>query len=83
MKYALTLYENSWSGNRLDPTSGKVVGYRVAGMPQGEEAHIANFGTLDQSEWRIIRSNGGTEGNWTGHYESAEGALDVLRKEFD
>jgi len=52
-------------------------------MPQGEEAHIANFGTLDQSEWRIIRSNSGTQGNWTGHYESAEAALDVLRKEFD
>jgi hypothetical protein len=83
VKYTLTLHAEG--GTRDGPVygSGIVTKYRVGGMPVGEQAEIANWGAPNRNDWQILRIKNDTQGDWTGHYESADAALAVIQKEFD
>lgn len=58
--------------------TGRVFQYRVAGVPPGENAFIAEF---PHHGWRTLRWNAEWHGNWSGSYPSADAALDALREE--
>ena len=58
--------------------TGRFFQYRVAGLPPGENAFIAEF---PHHGWRILRWNDEWHGNWTGSHESADAALEALREE--
>jgi hypothetical protein len=51
--------------------------YRVEGMPDGENARIAEF---DKS-WRVLRWSENWHGNWAGKYDTPEAALTALQDE--
>jgi hypothetical protein len=78
MQYSVTLHEDMWDRERSIYASGRVIGYRVGGLPDGTTARIANF----RGYWQIMRINGdNTQSDWSGHYESAEEALAALQKD--
>jgi hypothetical protein len=84
MKYTFTLHEDAWIRKGWVYASGRVVGYRVGGMPDGKTARIANFGTPDRDDRRIMRINpDNTQTVWTGHYKSAEDALAELQRDYE
>ena len=76
----LTKHEFAWVSEGASRSQGRVYQYRVGGLPAGEEAWIAEF---PHEGWRILRSKSGVQGEWTGHYKSADDALETLQKEFD
>jgi hypothetical protein len=82
MQYAtLTIHEDAWFREGPVFAGGQVIGYRVGGMPDGKTARIANFGAPNRNDWRTMRISGdNTQGQWTGHYESAEDALAALQE---
>jgi hypothetical protein len=82
MNYTLTLYADTWLRDGPVYAGGIVTGYRVVGMPAGEEARIANYGAPNRNDWRIMRISGDKQSGWTGNYESAEAALAVLQSEY-
>jgi len=53
--------------------------YEVQGLPDGEEADIAEF----DKRWKILKVQNGVQGKWTGDYSTADEALAALQKEFD
>jgi hypothetical protein len=57
--------------------------YAVTGLPEGQEASIANFGRGKQSNWRIMRIIDGVQGKWCGEYETHAQALAALQQEID
>lgn len=82
MNYTLTLHEDAWLRDGPVATSGEVTGYKVGGMPDGKSARIANYGAPNRNDWQILRINAdNTQGEWTGHYESADAALAVIQEE--
>ena len=54
---------------------GSICRYRVDGLPQGQEADIANFGAPYRDDWRLLTIRGGVQSPWIGHYVSADEAL--------
>jgi len=56
--------------------TGPVIRYAVNGMPEGETADLADFG----GRWRILRTQNGFQGEWTGDYGTADDALAALQK---
>lgn len=83
MNYTLTLHEEGWTGDGPIFASGPVFMYRVDGMPEGEEATIANYGAPHRNDWRILRIRGHEQSDWTGNYESAEVALAELQSQYE
>jgi hypothetical protein len=73
----LMLQEADRTTTNGDIGSHHVCSYVVTGLPSPENAKIAY---LDDA-WRILRWNDAWHGNWSGHYETAEAALDALREE--
>jgi hypothetical protein len=69
---------DAWLRDGSNFASGDVTGYRVTGMPDGAWARIANFGAPNRNDWRIMRINGDTRSEWTGHHEGAQVALTEL-----
>jgi hypothetical protein len=64
--------------------TGPVIQYSVVGMPQGQEASIANWqASHSEAIWKILRVKAGAQSDWTGTYKTAEEALAVLQKEID
>ncbi len=61
----------------------RVYQYEVMGMPSGERAWIANFGSRYQENWRILRAKNGVQSDWTGNYESTDTALRALQRELE
>jgi hypothetical protein len=55
--------------------------YHVKGLPQGEEALIADWGP--HKKWMMLRIKDNVSGEWTGHYETAAAALTVLQKDYE
>ena len=51
--------------------------YRISGLPEGEQAVIAQF----PEGWRILRWNNEWHGNWSGVYMTVEAALEALREQ--
>ena len=83
MAHSFTLHPDAWLREGSEFASGEVTGYRVGGMPDGTTARIANFGAPNRNDWRVMRINAdNTQTDWTGHYESVEGALANLQREF-
>ena len=82
MSYNLTLHAEGWTRDGPAFGVGPVFVYRVGGMPQEEQAKIANYGAPHRNDWRILRTKAETQGEWTGHYESAEEALAALQQEY-
>ena len=83
MQYTFTLHEDAWLGHGPAYAGGQVTGYRIGGMPDGKTARIANFGTPDRNDWRIMRINtDNTQTDWTGHYETVEDALADLQRDY-
>jgi hypothetical protein len=68
----LSLHANwhSYEGPNLN-SNRKPFGYRVLGLPPGQEADIVNI----HHRWQILRTIDGIAGHWTGQFTSAEGAL--------
>jgi hypothetical protein len=56
---------------------------KFKGYPPGEQAWIANFGGSNRPSWRILRAKNEIQSDWTGDYNSAEGALAVIQDEFE
>ena len=82
MQYSITLHEDMWDRDGPIYASGRVIGYRVGGMPDGRTARIANFGAPNQDDWRVMRINAdNTQRDWTGHYNSFEDALAALQQD--
>ena len=52
-------------------------GYDVGGLPAGEHAKIAYF----NDGWRFLRWNDAWHGNWSGHFTTADAALEALRED--
>ena len=79
MKRTLTKIE----GGRISrgPTYGTGPSYRyqVQGLPDGEEADIAEFNNF----WKILKVKDGVQGEWAGVYATADEALAALQKEYD
>jgi len=73
----LTLQEAGWAGADQADGSARVSEYRVAGLPSGENAKIAEYG----QSWRFLRWNDSWHGNWTGNYSTPEAALEALRED--
>ena len=83
MDVSLKLHAVARSRDGSQYWTGPVTQYRVDGLPSGEQAWIANFGSSHQESWRILRARNGVQSDWTGDSESAEAALAVLRREFE
>jgi len=82
MQYSFTLHEDARFRDGSVYAGGPIIGYRVGGMPNGTTARIANFGAPNRNDWRIMRINSdNTQGDWTGHYASAEEALAALQQD--
>ena len=81
MTYPLMPQEDAWLSDGPVYKSGAAIGYRITGMPEGEEARIANFAGPDQPDWRLLRTSGGKSGDWSGHYETVQDALVALQME--
>lgn len=77
-----TLYEDAWLRNGPTYAGGKVIGYRVGGLPDGRTARVANFGAPNGNDWRIMRINpDNTHTEWVGAYKSFEDALAALEQD--
>ncbi len=83
MKYMLTVLP--FSRLRIGPVvgTGPITQYEVSGMPLGEEASIANFGSVHQESWRIFRVSHGVDSGWSGEYKTDDDALAMLQREVD
>lgn len=79
MRYTLTLHECFRGGEGPDMTKWASAGYKVHGLPSGEEAWIVDL----TRHWQILRMKDGIKGDWTGNYTNPEDALTVLQKEFE
>jgi hypothetical protein len=69
----LNLVKHMSVGNAPLLDAGEPVCYTVAGLPPGEEAKIVQI----DYKWQIVR-----DGEWSGHYASAQEALNALEREF-
>ena len=76
----LNVFARSRRGSEMG--TGPVTQYRVGGMPRGQEASIANFGSRHLDRWQILLVNGDVDTGWSGDYKSADDALAVLKREF-
>jgi hypothetical protein len=63
--------------------SGEINGYGVDGLPMGQEADIANFGSPTRNDWQTLRIKDGVQGHWNGHHQSADDALKALQQEIE
>jgi hypothetical protein len=80
----LTLNTIGRAGTGSDLTKwDQVYQYEVRGLPSGEQAWIANFGSRYKESWRILRARNGVQSDWTGEYQSAEAALAELQREYE
>jgi hypothetical protein len=61
--------------------SGPVNKWAVEPLPHGSEITIANFDGPNAASWRILRTNSGVMGEWTGNYKTADEALEVVQNE--
>ncbi len=78
MQYGVTLHEDMWDREGSVYAGGRVIGYRVGGLPDGTTARIANF----KGYCQIMRINGdNSQTDWSGHCESAEEALAALQQD--
>lgn len=57
--------------------------YEVTGLPPGQQAWIADFGTSRRGSWRILRANNGVQGHWEENHDSAKSALRALEQHLD
>lgn len=80
MRITLTLHELSRSRVGQEMGTGPIMEYGVGGLPAGEEAFIANFGSCYQDRWRILRAKGDVDTGWTGNYTNANAALTDLQR---
>ena len=83
MKRTLTLLP--FSRSRIGPVvgTGPITQYEVTGFPPGQEASIANFGSVHRDSWRIFRVKDSIDSGWMGDYNTAEDALAALQQEFE
>jgi hypothetical protein len=82
MQYTFTLHKDMWLRDGPVYEGGRVIGYRVGGLPNGKTARLANFGAPNGNDWRIMRINAdNTQSDWTGHYQSVEDALAALQQD--
>jgi len=79
MTYPLTLDADTWLSDGPAHRGGPAIGYRINGMPERQEARIANFGGPNRADWRFLRTSGGKSGGWTGNYETVQEALVALQ----
>jgi len=80
MSTRLSKHEIGWFRRGSDPETGTIFLYRVAGLPSGEEAAIAEF---PYRGWRILRSKEGHPGVWYGEFETADQALAALQHQLE
>jgi hypothetical protein len=78
---SLTLHPDAWVAEGPVYASGPAIGYRVGGMPAGEEAKIQNLGGPETPAWRVLRISNGKSMELEGGFESAEDALAALQED--
>jgi hypothetical protein len=81
MTHSLTMHAEAWVSDGPVYASGPVIGYRVGGLPAGEEAKIQNLGGPETPAWRVLRILNGKSSEVDGSFESAEDALAALQRE--
>jgi hypothetical protein len=79
MMHSLTLHADAWISDGPAYASGPVIGYRVGGMPSGEESKIQNLGGPETPAWRILRISNGESSEFEGRFDNAEDALAALQ----
>jgi hypothetical protein len=67
---------HSFDGPNLN-INRKVFGYRVLGLPSGQEADIVNI----KYRWQILRTVDSVQSDWAGQYRNADEALAALDKQ--
>ena len=71
-----TLHEDAWYSDEEIRPGRQIIGYRVAGMPDGKWARIANWRAPYGNDWQVVQISADNKASeWTGHYESAKDAL--------
>jgi hypothetical protein len=78
MNHSLTLHAEAWVTDGPRYASGPVIGYRVGGMPDGEEAKIQNLGGPETPAWRVLRILNEASSELEGSFESAEDAPYII-----
>jgi len=83
MNTPLSLHPIAHAGEGRDLSKWvEVIQFEVGGLPPGEQAWIANFGSRNHESWRVLRAQIGVQSDWTGDSSRADEALAVLQKEF-
>jgi len=80
---ALSIHEMASVRTGLLFGSGRVIEYRVEGSSPDDEAFVANFGSWQHDNWKILRVKDGAGAEWIGNYSSADEAFVVLRVEHE
>ncbi|HEY4087956.1 MAG TPA: hypothetical protein VGM43_18575 [Bryobacteraceae bacterium] len=81
MTHSLTMHADAWISDGPIYRSGPAFGYRVTGLPPGEEAKIQNLGGPETPSWRVLRILNGKSSELEGRFESAQDALVILEEE--
>jgi hypothetical protein len=75
MDKALTLHAYMHSHGANLNENRRAIAFRVAGLPIGEEAWVAQF----NHRWKILRATPGVQGHWQGEYSGPVEALAALQ----
>jgi hypothetical protein len=76
----LTKREIAWVRNGPVWGTGRVIEYRIEGPSPDDEAFVANFGSWNHDNWKVLRVKDGAGGDWTGAYGSADEAFAALQQ---
>jgi hypothetical protein len=63
--------------------NGYTYRYAVGGLPDGQETLIANQGSRNRPDWKLLRTIESVHGNWSGKYATPVHALAALQREVE
>jgi hypothetical protein len=68
----LKLHEYMWYGEGPSLAENRrAIGFEVLGLPESQQAWIAN----DGHRWQVLRAKDGVQGHWSGRFGNADEAL--------
>ena len=78
MTITLSKHEYMWFGDGGRLLNNSAIGYRIGGMPAGQEAYINHYGSSCLDDWQILRIENNVSSGWQGAYQSADDAFAAL-----
>ena len=73
-----SIHEIAWMRTGTPFGSSRVIEYRVQGASPCNESFVANFGSWQKDNWKILRVKDGLCAEWTESFSSAAEAFDYL-----